>query len=71
MASIPLDDILKLPVPDRLQLLEAIWDSIAVNPEDVPFPEWHREELDRRLASPDPGPSETWEEVQARLKPTK
>lgn len=69
MATIPLQDILKLSVAERLRLMEEIWDSIAANPEEVPFPDWHRGELDRRLDHPAPGPSLTWDEVQTRLKP--
>ena len=70
MVSIPIDQILSLPVPDRLRLLEIIWDSIAANPDDVPFPDWHRAELDRRLDDPHAGPGQTWDEVQAKLKPS-
>ena len=43
------DEILRLPAADRLQLLEDIWDSLTVTPEEVPVPDWHKAELDRRL----------------------
>ena len=62
-----LKEVLQLPAGDRLHLVEAIWDSIAASPEQLPVPEWHRAELDRRLA--DTAPEHvTWEQIQGRLK---
>ena len=69
--KILLDEILRLPVDQRLQLVEDVWDSIASSPESVPVPDWHRAELERRLAQPDPGPSLTWDEVRAKLRQLK
>ena len=66
-----LDEILRLPIDERLRLVEDVWDSIAATPEAVPVPDWHKAELDRRLANPDPGPSLTWEEVRAKLRQLK
>ena len=66
-----LDQILRLPIDERLRLVEDVWDSIAATPESVPVPDWHRAELDRRLANPDPGPSLTWDEVRAKLRQLK
>ena len=63
-----LDEILRLPVGERLQLLEDIWDSIAATPDAVPVPDWHKAELDRRLDNPEPGPSLSWDEVRAKLR---
>jgi putative addiction module component (TIGR02574 family) len=62
------DEILQLPPSERLKLVEEIWDSLAVTPENVPIPDWHKEELDRRLDDPAPGPGETWEQVRAKLR---
>lgn len=61
-----LEEILRLPPDERLKLVEDIWDSIAADPSQVPVPEWHKAELDRRLAESDPELL-SWEEVQARL----
>jgi len=61
------DEILRLPPSDRLKLLEDIWDSLAVTPEDVPVLDWHKAELDRRLDNPDPGSNLTWDEVRGKL----
>ena len=71
MAKPNIDDLLKLPVPERLELAMALWDSIA-EPElqdQLPLPEAQKAELDRRLAEHDRDPTRAipWEEVQQRL----
>lgn len=38
-----------LPIPDRLKLVEDLWDSIAADQVKVPLTDAQREELDRRL----------------------
>ena len=70
MASTPLfKQILELPADQRLQLVEDIWDSLAQSEADVPVPDWHRAELDHRLADPREDATVSWDEVQQRLKP--
>ena len=49
-----LEEILRLPADQRLELIEKIWDSLAADAEQVPVPDWHRRELDRRLKEPSP-----------------
>jgi len=66
-----LDEILKLPPSERLELVEEVWDSLAASPESVPVPEWHKTELDRILDHPSPEPPATWDEVQNRLRQAK
>jgi putative addiction module component (TIGR02574 family) len=63
-------DIQQLTVPQRLDLISLLWDSIPDSPDALPMPEWHREELERRLAEADASPESAipWEEVQARLR---
>ncbi|HKR06631.1 MAG TPA: addiction module protein [Bacteroidia bacterium] len=64
------NDILKLSIPERILLVEAIWDSIAndssqeykLNPEQVKILE---EELAAYSKNPDEGSS--WEEVKKRI----
>ena len=63
-----LDEILRLPVNERLQLVEEVWDSIAATPDAVPVPDWHKTELDRRLDHPSPEVALTEDEVRARLR---
>jgi putative addiction module component (TIGR02574 family) len=68
MTKALLREILCLPVGERIELVEEIWDSIAATPEAVPVPETHKAELDRRLDRPSSDPSESWEDVRARLR---
>lgn len=65
------DEILELPAEDRLQLVERIWDSLAVSADSVPVPDWHRAELDSRLNDPSEKATSNWDEVQARLRQPK
>ena len=37
-----------LPVSERVQLVEDLWDSIARSNADIPIPQWQKDELDRR-----------------------
>lgn len=64
-----LDEIFRLPPEQQLKLVEEVWDRVAASPENVPIPEWHRAELDRRLADPSAEATLSWDDVQARLKP--
>ena len=64
-----LDEILRLPPDEQIKLVGDVWDRIAASPEAVPVPEWHRAELDRRLADPAEQGMLSWDDVQGRLKP--
>ena len=59
-----------LSVPERLELISALWDSIADSDATLEVPEWHRQELERRLADAELNPNTgiPWEEVKARLR---
>lgn len=46
-------DIATLAPDERLELIERLWDCLSATPDAVPFPDAHREELDRRLDEPD------------------
>jgi putative addiction module component (TIGR02574 family) len=65
--------LLELPPAERLQLVEALWDSLTEVPEAVPLSDDVREELDRRLAAyyADPSSARPWAEIKAELFGTK
>jgi putative addiction module component (TIGR02574 family) len=69
MKEIRISDVLELSVPERMRLVQAIWDSIEAVPEAVPVTEAEREELDRRLEAyyQDPDVGSPWSEVKARI----
>ena len=60
----------QLSVAERLELISTIWDSIPDSLDEVPVSEWHREELERRLAAADANPEAAipWEEVREHLR---
>ena len=68
-----LSELLQLPADERLQLVEAIWDSLVKVPEAIPISDDVREELDRRLAAyyEDPSSARPWREIMAELFGTK
>jgi putative addiction module component (TIGR02574 family) len=59
-----------LTVPERLELIGLLWDSLSESVEDLPVPEWHREELERRLAEADAAPESgiPWAQVRSELR---
>ena len=70
MAQIPLPpEIRSLPIPDRLQLVEQIWDSIVQDEKAFEMTDRQKSELDRRLAAHEasPGRGQPWEVVKQRL----
>jgi putative addiction module component (TIGR02574 family) len=50
MSDADLAEILKLPVEERLRLVELIWESLAADPSGVPLGDAHRAVIDERLA---------------------
>ena len=40
-----------MTVVEKLQVMEAIWDELSRNADDVPSPDWHRELLSEREAA--------------------
>ena len=71
MAAIPLDEIRKLSVAERLRLVDEIWETIVANPEALPVSEAQRQELDRRLKAhaENPDAAVPWSEARSRLDP--
>jgi putative addiction module component (TIGR02574 family) len=62
-------EIFELPLPERLQLVEDLWDSIASDGADLPVTSQQREELDRRLANleRDPSSGDSSKNVKSRI----
>lgn len=62
-----LDQARKLSVDERVELVEAIWDSIADQQAGLPITEAQKSELDRRLADHEANPDDVipWTEVKA------
>jgi len=67
---IRMDEIKRLSVAERIQLVQDIWDSIAADRNAQPLTAAEREELDRRLRAyeEDPSGTKTWSEVREDLE---
>ena len=66
----PISNFKELPISERIQLVEDIWDSIAEEtPVSLQLSVADRAELQRRLAAhkADPSSSMPWDEVRASL----
>lgn len=70
MSTLIKADVLSLSVPERIQLVEDIWDSIAEVPEALGLTEEQKAELDRRLEAYHQNPDEgsPWGMVRERIR---
>ena len=66
-ASIKSLGIDRLPLEERLTLVEEIWDSIAADSAAIPLTEAQRVELQKRMEEDDAHPDDVvpWEQVKA------
>lgn len=62
--------LLELDVSEKLELVEALWDSIAASPEQLPVAAWQKDELAKRKASHlrNPDAAASWEQAKERLR---
>jgi putative addiction module component (TIGR02574 family) len=69
MKTISASHIVEIPIDQRIQLVEDIWDSIAAIPQSVKIPDWHKKELEKRLEDfhADPEGVSPWAEVKERI----
>jgi len=65
-------EIDQLALPEKLLLVEDIWDSIAASNRMLPMPEWQKVELDNRYAAYQKGETDlhSWQEVHEALRDT-
>lgn len=73
MNSAEIRKLLELPVDERLELAQILWESVEPEEEArfLSVPDWQRRILDERLADIErnPGDEQTWEQVKAELWP--
>jgi len=62
-------DALQLSVPERIQLITEIWDSIAECPEKIELTHATRQLIQKRLAAyrANPDAGSPWEDVKRRI----
>ncbi len=63
-------EITKLSTPEKILLVEDLWDSIASDESSIPVPQSHAEELDRRLKRYESAPGNllSLEELRSRIE---
>ncbi|CAC5342037.1 MULTISPECIES: addiction module protein [Planktothrix] len=69
MNSLLSEQILPLTIPEKIKLIEDIWDSIVIDADQIPLTQSQKQELDRRLASYQniENQGESWEVVKQRI----
>lgn len=69
MNSLLSEQILPLTIPEKLKLIEDIWNSVVVDADKIPLTQSQKEELDRRLTSYSnvENQGESWEIVKQRI----
>ena len=62
--------ISQLSFPEKIQLVEDLWDDIAAHPEAVSIPDWQKAELDQRKESfqNNPQSASDWDNVKKRIQ---
>lgn len=62
--------IFNLSPPEKLQLVEDLWDDLAAVPAEVPVHDWQIEEIEQRKANlaSCATTSSTWEEARTRSR---
>jgi len=69
MENVSISDVYELPVEERIRLVQAIWESVASSPDQVPLPAAQVKKLDKcysdYLSNPNSGVP--WAEVKAKL----
>jgi len=70
MANVDLSEILRLPVSERIAVVQQIWDSVAADADAIPVTPEQREELDRRLKEHQEHLDDVveWSEVEKRIR---
>lgn len=62
-------ELIALPLAERLQVMEALWESLCHDAPDSLSPTWHADVLDARAKALDSGadPTSAWVDVKQRL----
>jgi putative addiction module component (TIGR02574 family) len=69
---IELEELRKLPLAEKLRIVEELWDDIGASDEPFPLQEWHKQEAKGRAAELEATPEialtreELWKRVDQR-----
>ncbi len=62
-------EVKQLPLAEKLQIMEAIWEELRARADQVPVPQWHKELLDARRKAVEEGHEEVldWDSIKHSL----
>jgi len=68
--SVPILPLEKMSVEEKLQTMEALWQSLSVDPAAIESPAWHEEELAEREEKIESGEAKfvEWEKAKADIR---
>jgi len=68
--SIDISQLLQLPVGERLEIVQELWESIVLGEEPIPVFRWQKEELAKRKENHlrNPEAASSWDEALKRLR---
>jgi putative addiction module component (TIGR02574 family) len=63
-------EIRQMPLAEKLAMLEALWEEISSEPDQVEIPQWHKDILDERFEAVDRGEVEVidWEVAKNQIR---
>ena len=64
------EEIRKLPMQEKLALLEAVWAEISPESDELEIPQWHKDLLDDRELALREGRTEVldWEDAKRQIR---
>ena len=67
---LPLKELKQLSIAERLQLVEDLWDTLALEEADIPIPNWQKKELLRRRKEhfKNPGSAVRWQKAKSMIR---
>jgi putative addiction module component (TIGR02574 family) len=68
--SVPILPLNEMSAEEKLQTMEALWQSLSADPAAVESPAWHREELRERERTIESGEAKfvDWEKAKADIR---
>jgi hypothetical protein len=63
-------DVKRMPLNQKLRIMEMIWDDLSSNEDSVNSPSWHKDILQEREKGLETGEMtiSSWEEAKTRIK---
>jgi putative addiction module component (TIGR02574 family) len=66
LANMTLTEIRKLPIKEKLHIMEVLWEDLRSQVQEEPVPDWHKELLDNRRKAVEAGHEKVldWDQVK-------